>query len=95
MEKITMDRYETSTPRVAFGITAVAMTAITIGVLVVMPARMYADIHDPGVLAAPKVTTLASTSAVTGATIDVVAVDESGLDTALCASSKPNREPED
>ena len=89
-----MHRYETSTPRVAFGITAVAMTAITIGVLVVMPARMYADSHEPGVLAASNVTTLASTSAVTGATIDV-AVDEPGLDTTLCASSKPNREPED
>ena len=38
-EEITMHRYETPTPRVAFGITAVAMTAITIGVLVVMPAR--------------------------------------------------------
>jgi hypothetical protein len=64
-----MHIYETSTPRVAFGITAVAMTAITIGVLVVMPARMYADSHEPGVLAASNVTTLASTSAVTGATI--------------------------
>ena len=95
MEKITMHRYETSTPRVAFGITAVAMTAITIGVLVVMPARMYADSHEPGVLAASNVTTLASTSAVTGATIDVVAVEQPGLDTTLCASSKPNREPED
>jgi uncharacterized protein YjiS (DUF1127 family) len=70
-EKITMRRYETSTPRVAFGITAVAMTAITIGVLVVMPARMEADRHEPGMLAS-KITTLASTSAVTDATIDVV-----------------------
>jgi len=40
-----MHRYETSTPRVAFGIAAVAMTAITIGVLVVMPVRMEADSH--------------------------------------------------
>jgi hypothetical protein len=95
MEKITMHRYETSTPRVAFGITAVAMTAITIGVLVVMPARMYADSHDPGALAASEVTTLASTGAVTGATIDVVALEQPGLDTAVCASSKPNPEPED
>jgi hypothetical protein len=42
----------------------------------VMPTRMYADSHGPGVLAASRVTTLASTSAITGATIDVVAVDE-------------------
>jgi len=61
-----MHRYETSTPRVAFRITALAMTAITIGVLVVMPARMYADSHESGVLAASNVTTLASTSAITG-----------------------------
>jgi O-acetyl-ADP-ribose deacetylase (regulator of RNase III) len=45
-EEITMHRYETSTPRVALGITAVAMTAITIGVLVVMPARMRAISHE-------------------------------------------------
>jgi len=90
-----MHHYETSTPRVALGITAVAMTAITIGVLVVMPARMEADRHEPRMLATAQVTTLTSASAVTGATIDVVAVHEPGLDTAACTPSKPSRTPED
>jgi hypothetical protein len=95
MEKMTMHRYETSTPRVAFAVAAVAMTAITIGVLVVMPASMEADSDEPGMLAGSKVTTLASTSAVTGATIDVVAVHESGLDGGPCTPSKPYGTPED
>jgi hypothetical protein len=89
-----MRRYETSTPRVASGITAVAMTAITIAVLVVMPARMEAHGHEPGMPAASKVTPPASTSAVAGATIDVVAVHEPELATAPCRPSKPNRKPE-
>ena len=51
-----MNHYEPSSPRVAFGITAVAMTAITIGVSVVMPAKMDSDSREPRVLAALKVT---------------------------------------
>lgn len=85
-----MHRYEASRPRVALGITAVAMTAITMGVFVVMPARMEAISHEPRMLAASKVTTLASTRTA----IDVVAVHESGLATAPCTPSKPNRKPE-
>ena len=77
-----MHHYETSTPRVAFGVAAVAMMAITMGVLVVLPARMEFDGHDASLLAASKVTTVVSTSAVTGATIDVVAAHEPGLATA-------------
>ena len=38
-----MNHYEPLSPRVAFGIAAVAMTAITIGVSVVMPAKMDSD----------------------------------------------------
>ena len=63
-----MHRYETSIPRVALRITAVAMTAITMGVFVVMPARMEASSGESGTLTKSKVTTLASTSAVTGTT---------------------------
>jgi hypothetical protein len=89
-----MHRYETSTPRVAFGITAVAMTAITIGVMVILPAKLDAEAHEPSMLVASKVTTVAPTNAVTGAAIDVVAAHEAGLATGPCTSSKPNREPE-
>ena len=35
-----MNHYETPKPRFALGIAAVAMTAITIGVAVVLPAKM-------------------------------------------------------
>ena len=62
-----MNHYEPSSPRVAFGITAVAMTAITIGVSVVMPAKMDSDSREPRVLAALKVTAPASTGVVAGA----------------------------
>ena len=37
-----MNHYETSTPRVTFGIAAVAMTAMTFAVLVLLPAEMRA-----------------------------------------------------
>ena len=90
-----MNRYEPSIPRVAFGIAAVAMTAITIGVSVVMPAKMDSDSREPRVLAALKVTAPASTGIVTGSeSIDVVAVHEPGLSTVPCTSSKPSRTPE-
>jgi hypothetical protein len=90
-----VNRYEPSSPRVAFGIAAVAMTAITIGVAVVMPAKMDSDSREPRVLAALKVTTPASAGAVTGSeSFDVVAGHESGLSTLPCTSSKPSRTPE-
>ena len=37
-----MNHYETSTPRVTFGIAAVAMTAMTLAALVLLPAEMRA-----------------------------------------------------
>jgi hypothetical protein len=46
-----MRRHETSTPRVAFGAAAVAMSAITLGVMVFMPARMRSDRREPRILA--------------------------------------------
>ena len=88
-----MNRYEPLIPRVAFGIAAVAMTAITIGVSVVMPAKMDSDSREPRVLAALKVTAPASTGVVAGAeSIAVVAVHQSGA--VPCMSSKPSRQPE-
>jgi uncharacterized protein YjiS (DUF1127 family) len=89
-EKIRMHRYETSTPRVAFAIAAVAMTVITVGVLVVMPAKLNTDDHEPSRLAASKVATLASTSAVSGAAIDVVSLHVPGLATAQYRRQVPN-----
>ena len=90
-----MNRYEPSIPRVAFSIAAVAMTAITIGVSVVIPAKMDSGSREPRMLAASKVDLPACTGVVAGsASIDVVAVHERGLATVPCTSSKPNRKPE-
>jgi hypothetical protein len=90
-----MNRYEPLIPRVAFGIAAVAMTVITIGVSVVMPAKMDSDSREPRMPAALKVTAPASTGEVTGSEgLDVVAVHEAGFSAVPCVSSNPNRKPE-
>jgi hypothetical protein len=89
-----MNRYEPLIPRVAFGIAAVAMTAITIGVSVIMPAKMDSDSPEPRVLEALTVTA-ASTDDVTGSdSVDVVAVHKAGLSAVPCISQQPNRKPE-
>ena len=90
-----MNRYDPLIPRVAFGIAAVAMTAITIGVSVIMPAKMDSDSPEPRMLEALTVTAPASTGDVTGSeSIDVVAVHKAGLSAVPCISPQPNRKPE-
>jgi len=92
---MTMNRYEPLIPRVAFGIAALAMTAITIGVSVIMPAKMDSDSPEPRMLEALTVTAPASTGDVTGSeSIDVVAVHKAGLSAVPCISPQPNRKPE-
>ena len=49
-----MNRYEPSTPRAAMGLTAVATAAITIGAMVVLPAKLDSVSADPYTLAAAK-----------------------------------------
>jgi hypothetical protein len=91
-----MNRYEPLIPRVAFGIAAVAMTAITIGVSVIMPAKMDSDSPEPRMLEALTVTAPASTGDVTGSeSVDVVAVHKAGLSAVPCISPPPNRKPEE
>ena len=84
-----MHRYEPSTPRLAFGIAAVAMSVLTIGVFVIAPAIMDAGAHEPEQLAASTITTPASTGAIAGAPTQVAAVHGPGL-TQLHAH-RPNR----
>ena len=80
-----MNRYEPSIPRVAVGIAAVAMTTMTIGVSVIMPAKMDSDRREPRMVATSKVTTPASTDVAAGsATIVVAAVHGRGLSTVPC-----------
>jgi hypothetical protein len=49
-----MNDYEPSTPRAALGLTAVAMAAITMGALVVLPAKLGSVSTDPHTLATTK-----------------------------------------
>jgi hypothetical protein len=95
-----MNRYETSNPRFAFGMAAVAMTAITIGVSVVLPARLDSNGPEPRIVAAavdtPLTTGVVSIAAATvtapstrevtdAAGADVVALHDAGPSTARCA----------
>ena len=77
-----MNRYKTSTPRAAFGLAAIAMTALTLGLTVVLPARTDMGAHDAPVLATSKAT-LSDVEAVDLPTrverIDVIAVREPKL----------------
>jgi hypothetical protein len=52
-----MNRYQPETPRAAFGVAALALTALTIGLLVVVPAKTGAGGSDAGTLAAAKAAT--------------------------------------
>ena len=52
-----MNRYEPSTPRAAIGLTAAVMTAITIGAMVVLPAKLDSGSAEPYTLAAAKAAT--------------------------------------
>jgi hypothetical protein len=54
-----MNHYQISSPRKTFAIAAVAMTAITIALSVVAPAKMQSGDRGPRTLAASETTTLA------------------------------------
>jgi hypothetical protein len=70
-----MNRFEPSIPRVALGIAAVAMTAVTIGLAVVVPAKMEPSDQGPGALAASAAGSPASTAIV----IDQVHINVVGV----------------
>jgi len=54
---LNVNRYEPSTPRAAIGLTAAVMTAITIGAMVVLPAKLDSVGADAHTLAAAKAAT--------------------------------------
>ena len=73
-----MKRYESSVPRVACAIAAMAMTAITIGLLVVLPSTMEPDIQTFVTLATSKSLATRTCNTVDSLLcVDVVAVRES------------------
>ena len=70
-----MHRYEHSTPRLTLGLAAAAMTALSIVVFVVAPAKVEAVAHDAE-LAKSTTATLASIKAASDNAIDLVALHE-------------------
>jgi hypothetical protein len=70
-----MNRYESSTPRAALGLSAVAMAAFSIGALVVLPAQFDPASAEPYPCdAAPAITDAPTESAVSTARSDEPAV---------------------
>jgi len=53
-----MNSYETSNPRVAMGLAAAALAAMTIGAMVVLPAKLEAVGAEPYALAVVRAATL-------------------------------------
>ena len=57
-----MNRFQSSTPRAAFGIAAVAMTVVTFGLLVAVPATIESGSEDVRTPASAKLVTPAATT---------------------------------
>jgi len=75
-----MNRFDPSTPRTAFGIAAIAMTALTIDLLVVAPTKVDSGSLAVISLATAKAVTQGTTEvAITPARIDVVGVRETNV----------------
>lgn len=75
-----MNNYQSSTPRVALGIAAVAMTAVTFGVFIVMPAMVESGGEGVRTQAVAKVVIPDATEVVIiPARIEVLGVRETGL----------------
>ena len=68
-----MNHYEPSIPRVALGIAAVAMTAITIAASAILPAQMDSSRREPRTFAASNAVTPASIGLAAVTRINVVA----------------------
>ena len=81
-----MNRYEFPTPRVAFGFAALAMTALTIGVLVVLPSRMESNSQAYALFAASRTAQCASALPVRCA--DVVRMQQTADPTAHRTQSR-------
>jgi hypothetical protein len=79
----TMNRYEPSTPRAAFAIAAVALTAITLRFSVIIPARM-----ETSDIAAPA-TNVVSDAPTRVTRIDVIAVREPKVASVQVRAQRP------
>jgi 3-polyprenyl-4-hydroxybenzoate decarboxylase len=87
-----MNRFQSSTPRVALGIAAVAMTVVTFGLLVIVPATIDGS-EDVRTQAAAKLVTPAATEVVVIPTrLDVLGVREMELASAPVDNVQPRKQ---
>ena len=90
-----MNHYQISSPRKVFAIAAVAMTAITIGVSVVVPTQIQSGARDPRTQTAFKATTPAPAEVVAGPLrIEVVGVRDPELISVQVRTTPPKRKQE-
>jgi hypothetical protein len=90
-----MNSYQPSTPRAKLGLIAVAMAAITFGVMVVLPAAQDSGSTDIVTLATAKASSAAPIEvAISPARIDVIAVREPDVAWALTDAARRNCKPE-
>ena len=75
-----MNRFDPSTPRATFGIAAIAMTALTVGLLVVVPTKMDSgDVDTIPLATANALPPSATEVTISPARIDVVGVREANV----------------
>ncbi len=87
-----MNSYQTSTPRVALVIAALGLTALTIGVSVVAPAKMDSGSRELGLLAAREaVTPMPTPVVIEPASIKVLAAREPAFISVHVRSVQPKR----
>jgi hypothetical protein len=86
-----MKRYEPETPRTALGLAAIALTALTIGLLVVVPAKMDAGGPDALTLARAKAPPIEVV--ISPARIEVVGQRDRAVAAAADAAAPPKAKP--
>ena len=87
-----MNRYQTSTPRAALVIAAIALTALTIGASVIAPAKIDSGSRELGLFAARKsVAPMPTPVVIEPVSIEVVAAREPAFISVHVRSVQPKR----
>jgi hypothetical protein len=90
-----MNNYEPETPRAAFAMVAAALSAVTLGVFVVMPAQLDSRFNRDYTLAAAQTTPTAAVEvSIVPARIDVYGAREPNVAWAVDSKAQPNCKPE-
>jgi hypothetical protein len=85
-------RYENSTPRAALGVIAAAMTAMTIGLAIVLPAKTDATQRDTALQPESRIVTPAAEEiAGNPLRVDVIGVRESSLVSVRAVADRAKR----